>query len=79
MIDKCDKCGKRIRFIRRAGLKALKVNSDSSFFIPDDNGGEVFITTKGETRRGFKAQDGIKGFKLHECFKEMGFYGKNRA
>ena len=66
MVDRCSKCGKGIRFIKRTGSKALMVNKSSLYFIPDDSG-ELFITTNGELRRGIKTQDGLKGFILHEC------------
>lgn len=66
MKRKCDRCGKEIRFIKRAGTKALVVNVTPVFFLPDDLG-DIYVMTNGSTRRGTIAPDGIKGFILHSC------------
>lgn len=65
-MDKCDKCGRKIRFIGVKGDKPLIVDAKSFYFIPYA-WGENFITTSGDTRRGVKARDGITGYSLHKC------------
>lgn len=62
----CSKCGKGIRFIKRTGAKALMVNDNPVYFIPNEDG-IYYVQTNGTMRRGNVASDGIKGFTLHEC------------
>lgn len=63
---RCSKCDKEIRFIKVKGSKSLIVNSNSVYFLPDDNG-RVYVMTNGKMRTGQPAFDGIKGFTLHDC------------
>lgn len=63
----CGKCGKEIRFIRRAGKKALMVNPNPTFIIPDENSNQEYVLTNGEMRKGRPALDGLKGFVFHQC------------
>lgn len=63
---KCDKCGKKIRFIKRDGAKSLVVNATSSFYVPHPFG-EQFVMTNGDLRHGVKVPDGILGYTLHKC------------
>jgi hypothetical protein len=66
-VSECSKCGKAIRFIKRAGKKALVVNAQAIYFIPDDNSTEEYVLTNGDIRKGKSAPDGLRGFKLHQC------------
>ena len=63
----CGRCGREIRFIRRAGRKALMVNTNPTFIIPDEKSAEEYVLTNGEMRKGRPALDGLKGFTLHQC------------
>lgn len=63
----CNKCGKAIRFIKREGKKALVVNAQAIYFIPDDSSREEYVLTNGDIRKGISAPDGLRGFKLHQC------------
>ena len=65
-MDRCGKCGKEIRFIKRKGDKSLIVNKNSVYFIPDLSGDRYFINA-GVMRRGTVAADGLKGYTLHNC------------
>lgn len=62
----CSKCKKRIRFIKRTDAKALVVNDNPVYFIPDENGTE-YVQTNGSIRKGVTSSDGLKGFTLHKC------------
>lgn len=66
MMDRCDRCGKEIRFIRRTGMKAMVVEKKSVFFVPDSYGDMYFIHD-GVMRRGSTSPDGLKGSILHSC------------
>ena len=65
-MDKCNKCGKEIRFMRREGKKALVVDKHPVYFVPDSYGTELFIQS-GVMRRGTRTLDGLKGYTLHAC------------
>lgn len=65
-MDKCTKCGKEIRFIKREGDKAIVVDKQPVYFVPDNLGVELFIHS-GASRRGTRASDGLKGYTLHVC------------
>lgn len=65
-MDICNRCGKEIRFIRRAGKKAMVVEKKSVYFVPDTSGDMYFIHN-GVMRRGSTSQDGLKGSILHSC------------
>lgn len=62
----CLQCGKEVRFIRRAGKKALIVNKTPLYFIPDLTEDMYFIHD-GVLRRGRLASDGLTGYTLHNC------------
>lgn len=66
-VSRCDKCGKKIRFIKREKDKALVVNAKPYYFVPHPFGRESFVTSHGDIRKGEKVEDGIQGFKLHHC------------
>ncbi len=63
----CGRCGKEIRFIRRTGKKALMVNAQARYFIPDEKGRQEYILSNGTSRKGNSADDGLRGFILHQC------------
>lgn len=63
---RCSKCDKEIRFIKVKGSNTLIVNTNSVYFLPDNNG-RLFVMTNGKMRTGKVAQDGIIGFTLHDC------------
>lgn len=63
---KCSRCGKDVAFVRRTGKKSIVVNQKPIYFIPDDQGTENFIHD-GVLRRGTKSQDGLLGYRMHEC------------
>ena len=62
----CQYCGKDIRFINRKGKKAIMVEKAAVYFLPDDSGNEYFVQS-GTIRKGIRARDGLKGYKLHVC------------
>ena len=65
----CKYCGRMIDFVKLAkGGKKIPVAPRAECFIPDEIGGtEVFVTPRGEVRKGRRATDGIKGHMLHKC------------
>lgn len=65
-MDVCIKCGKEIRYIRRAGMKSLIVEKRTVFFVPDTSGDMYFIHG-GVMRKGSFSPDGLKGSILHNC------------
>lgn len=62
----CQYCGKDIRFINRKGKKPIMVEKAAVYFLPDDSGKEYFVQS-GTIRKGTRARDGLKGYKLHVC------------
>jgi hypothetical protein len=69
-LAKCSICGKSIRFIKRKGEKALIVNANPIFFIPDNTSDKEYVLTNGDIRKGRTAEDGLRGFTLHMCSRE---------
>ncbi|WFA10367.1 hypothetical protein [Tissierella sp. Yu-01] len=65
-MDRCSRCGREIGFIKRKDKKPLVVNKNPSHFIPDKSGDMYFIYD-GEMRKGRIAQDGLRGYTLHNC------------
>lgn len=65
-MNRCDRCGKEVRFIRRKGMRAMVVEKRTVFFVPDSSG-EVYVISNGVMRRGRITQDGLKGSILHSC------------
>jgi hypothetical protein len=66
----CRKCGKPIRFIRKAGDRnALAVDAAAVYYLPPDGRDreETFINPSGNAVTGRRAPDGIKGYTMHDC------------
>lgn len=63
---KCNHCGRKIRFIKREGKKPLVVDCNPEYFVPDNHGVDNFIHN-GIFRRGSRSNDGLQGYRLHNC------------
>ncbi len=50
----CRACGAPIRFIKTKAGKTAPVNAEPVHFIPDPEGGDLFITPDGDAVRGWK-------------------------
>ena len=50
----CRGCGKEIRWIKTKAGKTAPVNAEPVHFLPDPEGGDLFITPDGDTVRGWK-------------------------
>lgn len=69
-MPECGICGRKIKFVKRAGEKALIVNPRAVFIVPDDSSRYEYVLTNGKMRRGRVVADGLKAFVLHQCQKE---------
>ena len=67
-LNRCQHCNKAIRFIRRksVGLKALIVDYNPVYFVPDSSG-DIYVIHNRVMRRGTIAPDGLQGYILHNC------------
>ena len=63
----CKTCGAKIDFIRSPKGGKIPVAAHAGYYIPVDAGTAVFVTAKGEVRKGREVTDGIKGHLLHKC------------
>lgn len=65
---RCQKCGRRLEFIKNRNGNYVPVDPGQGFFIPDEAyGTSVFVTQNGEVRKGRRGADGLVGNLLHQC------------
>jgi len=69
-MPKCSKCGKNIKFIHSEGKNIILNPAPRYYITTGERQGELFIMENGKRNFGFlAASDGIKGYKLHDCFR----------
>lgn len=64
----CYQCGHPIQFVGRKGTTPIRVEPGRCYFVPLSGGeGETFVTPKGDVRNGRQNDDGLLGYRKHEC------------
>ena len=62
----CKGCGATIKWVRGKGKKAVPVEPNGMYFLPDETG-SAFIMSNGAISYGRHASDGILGYQKHVC------------